>query len=216
MSELKFAVVFSAAVALAAGSTAALAAGNAEAGKAKSTACGACHGPDGNSVNPEWPKLAGQTPAYLVKQLNEFKSGRRANDLMSPMAKPLSDQDIEDLAAYFSSQKVQAGKPAGTEVALGQKLYREGNARPPVTACTGCHGQTGAGNVLWDAVPNTSDAVRAPALGGQHAVYVAKQLKAFRAGTRGNDVGSIMRTVSFNLTDKDIDAVADYITGLER
>lgn len=196
-------------------SMAANAAGNPDAGKAKSTVCAACHGPDGNSVNPEWPKLAGQERSYILKQLQDFQSGKRVNELMSPMAKPLSAQDIQDLAAYFSSQKVQTSSAASTSD-VGQKLYREGSMHPVVKACTGCHGSTGGGNTIWEGTKNASPVVHAPAIGSQQTAYLIKQLKAFKSGARTNDVDGIMRGIATNLNDSEIDAVAQYVATLKR
>ena len=163
------------AIAVALTSGAALAAGNASAGKTKSAPCMACHGADGNSPNVIWPKLAGQHPAYIVKQLQAFKSGDRKDPLMSAQAAPLSDQDMQDLAAYFSSQKIQTGTAAADKVALGEGLYRGGNTESGVAACTACHGPIGQGN----------PAAAYPSIAGQHAAYVVKALKDFRAGNRG-------------------------------
>ncbi len=184
---------------------AAQAAGNAEAGKTKSVVCAACHGADGNSgVNPLWPKLAGQHPNYIIKQLRDFKANKRTEAMMAPMAAPLSEQDIADLAAYFSSQKRSIGEAAADKVAAGEKLYRAGNAANGVSACTACHGPTGAGNPLSNF----------PGLSGQSADYVVKSLKDFRSGDRNNDTAGMMQDVSSRLTDEQIDAVAQYVQGL--
>lgn len=180
------------------------AAGDAAAGKAKSAACAGCHGMDGNSANPLWPKLAGQHAGYLVKQLKDFKAGVRKDPTMSPMAMPLGEQDMEDMAAYFSGQKVQTGKADPDLVALGERIYRGGNSATGVAACVGCHGPTGTGN----------PAAKFPALAGQHAAYVEKQLKAFRSGARSNDAGKMMRNIAAKMTDEEIKAVASYIQGL--
>ena len=136
--------------------------GNAEAGKTKSATCAACHGADGNSVNPEWPKLAGQHPSYIAKQLANFKDDARVNPSMSPMAKPLSEQDMADLAAYFSSQAAKPGEADQTKVALGEQMYKGGNNATGVAACAACHGPTGTGN----------PASNFPSLSGQHATYI--------------------------------------------
>ncbi len=192
------------------------AAGNAANGQAKSAACGACHGMDGNSVNPDWPKLAGQVPEYLVKQLHDFKAGRRSNETMSPMAQPLSSQDIEDLAAYFSSQKVVPGEGKADLRARGEQIYLKGKHRPAVTACIGCHGPGGAGNQDWGKSLSAPPAVLAPAIGGQQAAYVARQLQDYKSKARSNDVGRVMRDISSRLSDEDILAVAEYITSLKR
>lgn len=183
---------------------AALAAGDKVAGKQKSAVCAACHGQDGNSVNPEWPKIAGQHPSYIVKQLMDFKHDRRVNPTMSPMAKPLSEQDMEDLAAFFSSQEMTLGTADQTKVALGEALYRGGNTASGVPACAACHGPDGLGN----------PAANFPRLAGQHAKYTAMQLYAFRKGERDNDAGKMMRNIAVKMTDEEIEAVAEYIAGL--
>ena len=179
--------------------------GNAEAGKTKSATCAACHGADGNSVNPEWPKLAGQHPSYIAKHLANFKEDARVNPSMSPMAKPLSEQDMADLAAYFSSQAAKPGEADQTKVALGEQMYKGGNNATGVAACAACHGPTGAGN----------PASNFPSLSGQHATYIKNQLNAFRKGERANDAGKMMRNVAAKMTDAEIEAVAEYIAGLK-
>lgn len=180
------------------------AAGDAAAGKTKSATCMACHGADGNSPNPIWPKLAGQHSSYIVGQLQDFKSGARKNDLMSPMAAPLSDQDMADLAAYFSSQTQNPGTAAANQVTLGEKIYRAGNPQSKVAACMACHGPTGSGNAP----------AKFPRISGQHAAYVEKALKDFRAKARDNDANKMMRGVAANMTDAEIAAVAQYVQGL--
>jgi cytochrome c553 len=179
--------------------------GNAEAGKTKSAVCAACHNADGNSVNPEWPKLAGQHPNYIIKELNDFKNDKRVNATMSPMAKPLSEQDMADLAAYFSSQAKKLGEADQTKVGLGEQVYKGGNNATGVAACAACHGPTGAGN----------PAANFPSLNGQHATYVKAQLLNFRSGARANDAGKMMRNVAAKMSDAEIDSVAEYIAGLK-
>lgn len=198
--------VFLVAAALAVMGTAssAFAAGDAAAGQAKAAACAACHGPDGNSFNPEWPKLAGQHPDYIAKQLKDFKAGVRQDPLMSPMAAPLSDQDILDLAAFFSSQKTQLGEADPNLVAAGEKVYRGGNAASGVSACAACHSPTGAGN----------PGAMFPRVSGQYAAYVTKQLQNFKTGARTNDAGQMMRGIASKMTDEEIQAVASYMQGL--
>ncbi len=180
--------------------------GNAEAGKTKSATCAACHGADGNSVNPEWPKLAGQHPNYLLKQLMNFKNDERVNPSMSPMAKPLSDQDMADLAAYYSSQVMKSGEADQSKVALGEQIYKGGNNATGVAACAACHGPTGSGN----------PAANFPAINGQHAAYTKNQLNAFRKGERANDAGKMMRNIAAGMTDAEIEAVSEYIAGLQK
>lgn len=198
----KWLVSVSILLAMAVGS--AQAAGDAEAGKTKSATCLACHGVDGNSANAVWPKLAGQHPSYIKKQLREFKGGVRKNDLMSPMAMPLSEQDMDDLAAYFSSQTQTPGSAAADQVELGETLYRGGNAATDVAACMACHGPSGMGNPAADF----------PRISGQHAAYLEKMLKDFRSGDRSNDNAKMMRNVVARMTDKEIAAVAQYVQGL--
>lgn len=194
----------------------AMAAGNAANGQAKAAVCGACHGPDGNSANPEWPSLAGQIPEYIVKQLHDFKAKRRSNELMSPMVEPLGKEDIDDLAAYFSAQPSKAGEAKAELRARGEQIYLKGKHRPAVTACIGCHGPQGQGNREWGRNLAAPPAVLAPALGGQQSVYVAKQLLDYKKKTRSNDVGRVMRDISSRLSEEDILAVAEYITSLKR
>ena len=179
--------------------------GDATKGKAVSTVCVACHGADGNSANPVWPKIAGQGDAYIVKQLTDFRSDSRAEATMTPMAKAIaSDEDVLHLAAYFSSQKTKLGTANKDKVALGEAIYRGGNLTTGVAACAACHGPTGSGNV----------AAKFPKVSGQHAQYVVIQLKAFKSGKRSNDVGEIMRGVAKNMTEEEMEAVAEYISGL--
>lgn len=184
--------------------TAQAATGDAAAGHAKSAVCAACHSADGNSVVPTFPRLAGQGDAYIVKQLMDFKSGARVNPTMSPMAKPLSDQDVLNLAAYFSSQKAGVDAADAKKAALGEKIYRGGDKERKVAACMACHGPDGAGN----------EPARFPKIGGQHAAYVEAQLKAFRDGSRSNDPNKMMRDIAGNMTDAEIASVADYVSGL--
>jgi len=196
------AAIFSVSATLAA--TTSLAAGDAVAGKAKAASCAACHGADGNSANPEWPKLAGQHAPYLVKQLANFKAGGRNNAMMAPMAAPLSEQDMADIAAFFTSQTLAEGKADPALVAAGEKLFRGGNATTGVAACMGCHGPNGMGNPL----------ANFPRLSGQHAAYTVNQLKTFRSGERANDAGKMMQNIAARMTDAEMQAVASYIEGL--
>jgi len=181
------------------------AAGDAAAGKTKSMTCGACHGMDGNSMVPTFPKLAGQHASYIEKQLAQFKAGERTDPTMSGMAAPLTTQDAADLAAYFSTQKRVVGAPADMgKATAGKKLYQAGDAAKGVAACMACHGPTGAGN------PGAGF----PSLSGQHNMYVVKALKDFRSGTRTTDPQKMMRDIAAKMSDADIEAVAEYITGL--
>ncbi len=164
--------------------------------------CAACHAADGNSVIGANPKLAGQHPEYLVKQLQEFKSGKRANAVMSGMAAVLSDDDMRNVAFWLASQKPANGAAKDKElVALGERIYRGGIADRQIAACAGCHSPNGAG------IP-----AQYPRLSGQHAEYTATQLKSFRSGERKNSAQ--MTGVAAYLTDKEIAAVSDYIAGL--
>jgi cytochrome c553 len=182
----------------------ALAAGSKEAGQAKAATCSACHGMDGNSLNPEWPNLASQHETYVVRQLAAFKSGQRQNLLMSPMALILSDEDMADLAAYFSSQALRGGEADPAKLKLGQRVYRSGNVNDHVMACAGCHGPTGRGNA-----PAAYASIQ-----GQHSTYVAAQLRAYKAGTRNTDPNQMMRNIAARLSEEEIDAVASYVQGL--
>lgn len=179
--------------------------GDAEAGKTKAAACAGCHGADGNSGVAIFPKLAGQNVRYLLKQMNDIKSGRRPVPAMTGQLDGKSVQDMEDIAAYFSSQYPTVGAAKKELVTLGEKIYRSGSKDSGVSACSACHSPTGKGNSM----------AGFPALSGQHADYIAMQLRAFREGERTNDGDSkIMRTVAFRLTNKEIDAVSSYISGL--
>ena len=171
--------------------------------------CAACHAADGNSVAATNPKIAGQFPEYLQKQLGDFKApaGRkpaRESAIMTPMAANLSDEDIQSLAAYYSGQKLRPASAADKDLAaLGQKIWRGGIAASSVPACAGCHGPAGAG------IP-----AQYPRLGGQFAEYLAAQLKAFKEGARANDPNGMMRGVTARMTDQEIRAVAEYAAGL--
>ncbi len=183
----------------------AVAGGDAQAGKNKAVTCVGCHGADGNSALAMYPKLAGQNEKYLLKQLRDVKSGTRPIALMAGQLDNKSDQDLADIAAYFASLNMSLGAAKADLVPVGEKLYRSGNKDNGVAACTACHSPTGSGN----------GPAGYPKLGGQHADYVAAQLKAFRAGERVNDGDSkIMRNVALNLKDQEIEAVASYISGL--
>ncbi|MBA1248986.1 c-type cytochrome [Pseudomonas luteola] len=181
------------------------AAGDVAAGQSKSMVCGACHGPDGNSPIPSFPKIAGQGERYLIKQLHDIKSGARPVPEMMAFMPGLSDQDIEDLAAYFASQKPVIGAADPALVAAGEALYRGGRLETGLPACTGCHAPDGVGNRQ----------AGFPLLSGQHAAYTLKQLTAFREGQRTNDgEAMMMRSIAGKLSDQDISALATYIEGL--
>jgi cytochrome c553 len=185
--------------------------GDASAGKDKSVACGACHGADGNSAAPTFPKLAGQGQRYLVKQLKDIRDGARPIPTMAGQLDGKSDQDLADIAAFYAAQPGSGGQTNPELLALGEKVYRSGVAERDVAACTACHSPTGQGNAP----------AGFPALAGQHAEYIATQLRAYRKGYedpsgRTNDGDAkIMRTTAFGLSDGEIDAVASYIAGLK-
>lgn len=178
--------------------------GDPEAGKAKAAVCAACHGIDGNSINPEWPSLAGQIPSYTVRQLAAFKSGERVNVLMTAQAINLSEQDMEDLAAFYAAQPRKAGEADPDLVDLGAAIYRAGNRDTGVAACASCHGPNGRGNAL----------AGIPALAGQRDVYVAKQLKDYASGDRAAGLYQMMGSVSDRLNADEAAAVASYVQGL--
>ena len=167
--------------------------------------CAACHGPDGNSPLPANPKLAGQVADYVAKQLADYKNAQeRKNPVMQAMAAPLSVQDMRALGVYFSTQKPRPSAARDKDlVALGQKLYRGGNAASGVPACAGCHGPTGAG------IPG-----QYPRISGQFAAYLESQLLAFKTGARANDANGMMRGVAARMTEAEIKAVAEYASGL--
>lgn len=181
--------------------------GSIESGRAKMGTCISCHQQDGNSPDPQWPKLGGQHANYLADQLFEFKkgeSGKRNDPTMRGFAEQLSEQDIWDLSFYFASQTPNLGKANVKLVELGQVIYRKGILSKNIPACGACHGINGAG----------LDSAGFPRLSGQHALYVAEQLKNYRSGLRSNGPNNIMNDVSANLSDAEIDAVSSYVQGL--
>lgn len=193
--------------------TAVQAAGDAEAGKQKSQPCAACHGAAGVSANPAWPNLAAQGEKYLFNQLQLFKDKIRVNTLMNPQAANLSEQDMHDLAAYYSSQSAAEGSAdpdkefKGEKLyAIGERIYRGGNTETGVPACMSCHAPNGSGNAP----------AKFPQLAGQHAVYTAAQLRAYRSGARyqPDDNLNMMKDIAAYLSDTEIDAVSEYIAGL--
>ncbi|QJD59778.1 cytochrome c4 [Pseudomonas sp. gcc21] len=179
--------------------------GNAEAGQGKVAVCGACHGPDGNSPLPNFPKIAGQGERYLFKQLVDIKEGARVVPEMTGMLDPFNEQELADIAAYFAEQTATKGVADPDLAQRGEELYRGGNLEVGLPACTGCHSPTGQG----------IDTAGFPQLAGQHAQYTAKQLVDFREGDRTNDgEARIMQTIASRLSNRDIEAVSDYIQGL--
>lgn len=188
-----------------AGAQAADLTGNAAAGQGKALVCSACHGADGNSPIGNFPKLAGQGERYLAKQLHEIKGGKRTVPEMTGLLVPFNDQDLADLAAWYASQKVSVGAANPALVARGEALFRGGKLEDGMPACIGCHSPDGTGNAL----------AGFPRLGGQHADYIKKQLTAFREEERVNDGDSmVMRSIAAKLSNKDIEALAQYIQGL--
>ncbi len=187
----------------------ALAQGPAKAQEIAAQVCAACHAADGNSTAPANPKIAGQFPEYLDKQLRDFKplAGKkpaRESAVMMGMVANLSESDMKALAAYYAGQKLKPASAADKDLAvLGQKIWRGGNSAAGVPACAGCHGPAGAG------LP-----AQYPRLAGQYAEYVAAQLKAFREGSRANDPNGAMRGVAIRLSEREIRAVAEYAAGL--
>lgn len=185
--------------------------GDAEAGKTKSVTCAACHGADGNSVLAMYPKIAGQHSDYIYKQLKEFKLGMetggkegRYDVAMSGMAMPLSDQDMKDLAVYFSNQTTKSGTTPENVVEEGQALYRGGDMERGIAACQACHGPRGVGQSL----------AGFPKVAFQHPDYIKGQLEKFRSGERKNDKNGMMQDIAVKLTDKDIEILSKYLAGL--
>lgn len=184
---------------------AAYAEGDAAAGQGKVAICSACHNPDGNSMIPTFPKLAGQGKHYLYKQMQDIKKGDRPVPEMTGMLDALSDQDLKDISAWYASQKGSVGYAAEELVERGEALFRGGKLEDGMPACTGCHSPDGSG----------MDAALYPKLSGQHADYIAKQLTDFREGDRENDGDAmIMRDIAAKLSNKDIKALSSYIQGL--
>jgi len=180
--------------------------GDATAGQGKAAVCGACHGMDGNSSDPQYPKLAGQHESYIARQLTNFKSGKRQNPIMLGMATPLSEQDMHDIGAYFASKTVRPGVADDALVQQGETLYREGDPARGSPACMACHLMDGRGN----------PGAMYPQLAGQHAQYVEATLKSWHDGTTwGTDAhAQIMPAIAQKLDAKDITALASYIEGL--
>ena len=185
--------------------------GDPKQGKEKVGICGGCHGVNGNSEDPLFPRLAGQNAAYIVKQVHDFQMFIRTNnEIMSAMGSTMaSDDDLWDIAAFFSKQEIE-GKPlAPVDQVLatkGKAIYLKGKPDKGVYACVNCHGERGRGKSPGDLV--------FPVVGGQHRDYLIKQLKDFRSKVRNNDSGNMMRNVAKFLTDEDIDAVSNYLSGL--
>ncbi len=178
--------------------------GSAEAGAAKAAVCVACHGPGGNgAISPEWPKLAGQSSAFVVKQLKAFKSAQRKNPVMMGQVANLSEADMNDLGAYFAAQKPAPGVGSKDSITLAEKLYRAGDAARSLPACGACHGPAGAG----------VQGAKYAQIGGQNARYTEAQLKAYRSGER--TTGPMMLGIASKLSDAEIAALSSYIAGLQ-
>jgi cytochrome c553 len=173
-------------------------------GAEKAAVCGACHGVDGNSLNPVWPSLAGQGADYTIKQLKAFKSGQRQNGLMSPMAMSLSDKDMLEIALYYQEQTPIIKSVAADEIKTAEKLYRGGDKSRGIPACMSCHGPNGAGN----------PAAKYPAIRGQHAEYTASQLQQYANNSRDTDQQQMMRLTAKKLTEEEILQLAKYVSAL--
>jgi cytochrome c553 len=178
--------------------------GDPEAGAQKVAVCGACHGPNGNSVNPEWPNLAGQHASYIAAQLALFKQGARTNVVMSPNAMLLSEQDMADVAAYFSRQPLAGLEADPSLYAAGERLYRNGDVSRGLPACMACHGPEGKGN----------GPAQYPSLRAQHSLYTYAQLKAYASGERKPAANAMMQAIAPKLTDEEMRALASYLQGL--
>ena len=182
-----------------------LGAGDPNSGKDKVAVCSACHGADGNSVVGLWPSLAGQNEKYLVKQLRLVKSGDRVIDSMVGLLDNLEDSDLEDIAAFYASQKNKVGQAEESKIELGRKLYYAGNLEKGIPACSACHSPKGLGN----------GPAAYPLLSGQQPDYVAKALKDYRSGERVNeDPSKIMAAIAYKLDDVEIDALSSFVHGL--
>ena len=168
------------------------------------TVCFACHGEDGNSAIPMFPKIAGLQESYIIKQLRDFQTGRRKSDIMAPVVAALKPQDFVSLAIYYSGQKLTPGAAAEKKATgLGKVMYFEGNEETGVPACVGCHQAQGAGHLIY------------PRIGGQHTQYVSQQLKNFASGDRSNDANRFMRVLAKRMTEEEIDSVAAYLADLD-
>lgn len=187
--------------------------GTVAAGAIKAQVCAACHGPNGNSINPQFPKLAGQDATYLVEQLHLFKTGVRTNAIMRGIALTLTDQDMDNVGVFYQAQTPVGGEAAAALYQAGENLYRFGDPARSIPACTACHGPVGRGNELADY----------PALRAQYAVYIVSQLTAIAGGTRYGPAqpgapssrnGYMMATIAKRLSSDDMNAVAAYIQGM--
>jgi cytochrome c553 len=184
--------------------TSALPAPSVEAGSAKAATCQACHGANGNSTNPEWPSLAGLGADYIADQLKNFKDGKRANPVMMPMTATMTADDMADLGMYFDSLPNTGLEADPSFWQAGEKLYRAGDPARAIPACMACHGPTGKGN----------GPAKFPALRGQHATYVIKQLNDYASGTRSTGPNGIMQTIAKRLSAEDMRNLASYLQGI--
>jgi cytochrome c553 len=174
------------------------------------TVCAPCHGADGNSLVPTFPKLAGLQESYLIKQLTDFMSGKRKNDVMKGILVQIKAEDVQPLAKYFSTQKGTYGTPTNRMAASsGKVLYNQGNDETGVPACVGCHQPKGVGSEGIDSLKNYTY----PKIGGQQIIYIKQQLKNFASGERSNDPSHFMRTTAKRMTEEEIDEVAQYLVG---
>lgn len=178
---------------------------DAEAGKTKAASCAGCHGPEGVSMNPAWPSLAGQNANFTYKQLKDYKDRTRTDVMMMGMVMPLSDQDMADIAAYYGTLPGPAAKDGGADLPLAEAMHNGGAAdrELPVPACKACHGSTGGGQI-----------VAVPALAGQNAGYIKATMQKYKNGTRANDVYSVMRNIAKSLSDDEIAQLADFYASM--
>lgn len=175
-------------------------------GKSKAMICAACHGADGVSINQDWPNLAGQHVSYTVKQLQDYKSAKLRNEpIMMPFAANLSFEDMQDIAKFYASLSKPKCQNKSPDIQRGMDIYRRGDAQKHITACIACHGPDGSGN----------SQAGFPLLSGQNAKYTIIQLKAFKNKIRQNDISAIMHDISSHMNDADMQAVADYICGMQ-
>ena len=181
--------------------------GDADAGEAKAITCAACHGQDGNSVNPVWPSIAGQHATYIVEQLQAFKGGSRNEPLMLGQVMMLNDEDMRNLAVFYSAKAPAAKSVSDPSIVdRGERIYRGGDRENRTSACIACHGPTGRGN----------PAASVPMIRGQYAEYAAQQLRAYASGARSSDGPTrVMRDIAATLSEEDIVAVASYMQGLQ-
>ena len=183
--------------------------GDPQAGMTKATICAGCHGLDGNSFNPLWPKLAGQQPSQTLKQLMDFKESRRSDPMMTGVVAALTDQDMSDIAVWYASQKILSAGPDPEQAKRGEELYRYGRSEDGIIACGSCHNSGGQGYA--GGIPGGI-----PAVGGQHAPYALKQLVSFKNGARNNDWNGVMANITAKLDEEELKALAEYMSGLTR